>query len=371
LSDVHDVHYVGSRGFAIATYDNAVLELGHLWSRRRALVLPGGPDSWHLNCIEDVDGEIYASALRRGGDYCAWRDGLENTGVVFSLRSGKVVADGLSGPHSPRFVDGRWLICNAALGELVEVDPTSPSRIVRRVGLGTWTRGLAVDGDYCYVGVSQSRAFTEDASPTAFVAIVDRMSFSVADRIPIPSREIYDVHLVPSWTIESLRRPAASLLDEKIGKPPMSLCASRPSVASLDAPCDARASIRARFPRTVRCGSLFHIPVTVTNLGRARWLSTGEHPVHLSYRWQNADGAAPISTGGEEPIRTDLVLDVDPGTSLSAEVLVRAPAIRGYFRLRITLVAEHLAWFDDIDRGNADEEIVHTTSKPLNRRLRR
>ena len=111
--DAHDVFSNATRRLVVATHDNSLIEIGG----RRPMpvrVLPGEPDSWHLNCIEDVRGELFASAFHRGGTFRQWSENAEGSGFVFSLTSGAVVADGLSKPHSPRFVDGLWLICNSA-----------------------------------------------------------------------------------------------------------------------------------------------------------------------------------------------------------------------------------------------------------------
>ena len=100
--DAHDVISTPMARFAVATHENALIRLGR-YRTHPVLVLPGEPDSWHLNCIENVGGELFASAFHRGGTFRQWAGELYDSGFVFSLATGAVVADGLSTPHSPRF----------------------------------------------------------------------------------------------------------------------------------------------------------------------------------------------------------------------------------------------------------------------------
>jgi hypothetical protein len=348
LTDVHDVLCTRSRSLAVSSHDNAVVELGRPLRHTQLLVLPGAPDSWQLNCLEEVDGEIFASARRRGSHLGA-SGRLDVSGVVFSLRTGALVAEGLSTPHSPRRVDGRWLICNTTRRELIEIDPGDPGRIARRVELRGWTRGLAVDDDACFVGVSGAHHAAQRA--TSFIAVVDRASFSLIDRIEVPCAEIYDLRLVPRWTVDALCSVGPDHLLHDFAWAPRTAIGS--TTRRLRTSLDTRAVVRAKFPRVVRSGQYFHVPVTVTNTTNRSWTADDARRVHLAYRWQDESGVTPISLRGEEPIHTRVVPDVAAGASTSAFVHVRAPACSGRFTLCITLATEEAA-VDPTDVAGAD-----------------
>jgi hypothetical protein len=59
-----------------------------------------------------------------------------------------------------------------------------------------------------------------------------------------------------------------------------------------------------------------------------------------------ADGAA------EEGERTRLPQSIAPRATADCVLGVRAPAEPGAYELRVTLVQEGVAWFDDVDPGN-------------------
>jgi hypothetical protein len=59
--------------------------------------------------------------------------------------------------------------------------------------------GLAVDDGVIYVGESANRAEPAPGE-LASVAVIDRQSWSVVDRLPLPSEEVFDVIEVPSVT---------------------------------------------------------------------------------------------------------------------------------------------------------------------------
>ena len=273
--DAHDVLLTPNRCLAVSTLDNSLVELGG--RRPRSVhVLPGEPDSWHFNCVADVQGELFASAFRRGGTFRQWAENPYGSGCVFSLATGGVVADGLSMPHSPRLVDGLWLICDSARNDLIEVDPEHPSERVRTVGLGGYTRGLDLDDDHLYVGISPERKNGVDASATASLAIVDRKSWNLVDRVPVACPEVYDVRLVPKWAIRMLETPVP---ESRITDGRDLATAERPSgstVGSTGIP--AGLSVRFVPPKNVHTGDVFHVSTRVEHSGSAPLVASRDHP---------------------------------------------------------------------------------------------
>lgn len=103
-------------------------------------------------------------------------------------------------------------------------------------------------------------------------------------------------------------------------------------------------------PSSCRAGEVLTFRVRAENTGLARWLREGEPEtdrgaVHLVAHVYGAEGEEPLSwyhAGAYLPA------DVPPGESVTIEIAMRAPAEAGRYRLEFDMVAEHLAWFEDL-----------------------
>lgn len=97
----------------------------------------------------------------------------------------------------------------------------------------------------------------------------------------------------------------------------------------------------------LRVKQMVRLPVTVTNTGKQTWNSRGDHTgrnvVHLAYRWLDQAGNVVIADGH----RTALPYDVSPAQTVVLYAIVEAPAQNGDFVLRLTMLQEGVAWFDD------------------------
>jgi hypothetical protein len=93
-------------------------------------------------------------------------------------------------------------------------------------------------------------------------------------------------------------------------------------------------------------GALGETDVTVRNVGKLTWESTGTRPFHLSYRWFRSAGEAlePIPIEGE---RTPLASPLAPGKEAEIRARVRAPRTAGSYVLIWDMVHEHTTWFSD------------------------
>jgi len=102
----------------------------------------------------------------------------------------------------------------------------------------------------------------------------------------------------------------------------------------------------------------------VENRGHAVLLSAGPYPVHIAYRWfQQIDGqVVPVLEG----VRSGLDGGLTHQQSTKCVLEVAAPEQEGQFILSITLVQEHVAWFDDLAPDNACCHPVRvSTASPL------
>jgi hypothetical protein len=91
---------------------------------------------------------------------------------------------------------------------------------------------------------------------------------------------------------------------------------------------------------------IISIPLLVTNTSRSTWTfygaSNGRYVVYASYHIYTDKGEAVEYDG----IRTLLTRNVLPGESVRLNVSVHAPEAQGDYILEITLVQEHVSWFE-------------------------
>lgn len=114
-------------------------------------------DRCHLNGLALVDGEPrYVTALGTSDEVAGWRADKARGGVLMEVPSGRVVASGLSMPHSPRWHDGRLWFLESGAGSLNLCDPTT-GRTEMVAQVPGFTRGLDFAGPFAFIGLSQVR----------------------------------------------------------------------------------------------------------------------------------------------------------------------------------------------------------------------
>jgi hypothetical protein len=266
------------------------------------------------------------------------------------------VISGLSGPHSPRFLDDHWLICNSARHELIRVAPGGA--VTHRLTLEGWTRGIAATDRLLFVGESANRSDPSPTCSSAHISVICRQSFRVLHRIRLPRREVYDLVVVPRALLEGIRigfrtnrlRIAESdqyALFRRAGVEPEFLWATGDKLP----PQECRVTIRARGPAVVNCGQAFTVPCVLVNDSASILCSVMPHPVNLSYRWIDPLTNQAVTIG--EPVRTPLRRALAPGEAMELMVVVAAHPTPGEYILRITALQELVAWFDNLDDANA------------------
>lgn len=114
-------------------------------------------DRCHLNGMAMVNGmPKYVTVLGRTNIPGGWREDKAHGGCILEVPSSKVIAEGLSMPHSPRLARGVLWVLNSGKGELITVDPNSGKQEVIWE-LPGYTRGLVIVGKYAFVGLSKIR----------------------------------------------------------------------------------------------------------------------------------------------------------------------------------------------------------------------
>jgi uncharacterized protein (TIGR03032 family) len=117
-------------------------------------------DRCHLNGLAMENGEAaYVTAISRSDTIDGWRDRRDSGGVVIDVRTGAIVCEGLSMPHSPRMHHGELWLLNSGTGELgvVEGAATGKGRFVPRVFCPGFARGLVLHDGLAFVGLSKPR----------------------------------------------------------------------------------------------------------------------------------------------------------------------------------------------------------------------
>jgi uncharacterized protein (TIGR03032 family) len=114
-------------------------------------------DRCHLNGIA-VDGgrARFVTVVARSDRADGWREQRRDGGCVLEVPSGRVVAAGLSMPHSPRLHRGRLWVLDSGTGRLGSIDPAQ-GRFEPLAFCPGYLRGLAFAGDYAVVGLSRPR----------------------------------------------------------------------------------------------------------------------------------------------------------------------------------------------------------------------
>ncbi len=103
-----------------------------------------------------------------------------------------------------------------------------------------------------------------------------------------------------------------------------------------------REVLRAEVEPRVAAGGLSSARIAVRNTSDWRWTSAEVVPVYLSYRLQAPDGVT--IEGPRSPIDPP----VPPGATLERELPLAWPDTPGRYQLRVDLVIERVAWFEDL-----------------------
>jgi hypothetical protein len=353
VEDPHDVHWDGDNFVVVSTTQNAIAWVAPSGEVVRRWTAPGHGDAWHVNSLTTVNGQLLAAAF---GDFARHREWVDvdpaGRGFVFEVESGERVVRGLTCPHHPRLLDGKWVVCNSRDHELVELE--REGHVSQRLGLRGWTRGIAATDRFLFVGESAARDGTATGERAA-VSVIPRRRWRVADRIDLPCREVYDLVFVPEALAEGVRNGFATnplRLAEQAQRDLFASAGVQPArlwASGEPLPPDAcRVEVAAKLPAELPAGTIQRAVCTVTNKGSAILVSAPPNPVNVSYRWLDGPRGAPLAEG----LRSPLPRPLPPDDVVECRLALETPAVPGEYTLRITLVQEQVRWFDDVDSAN-------------------
>jgi len=190
--DMHDVLLINGEFVCVSTGTNEVVWLDHFGRLLRRQKFPGDGDAWHLNCLWETAGKLFLSAFGRFDEHRGWKGKAVEAGFIIDLETGREIFPKLSCPHNPRFIDGDWVVCNS-WGKTVLIQ--KPGGEVVTINLKGFTRGLAFDERFFYVGESADRK-AEAPSNCSYVVTLDRRTLEEVGRIEIPFPEIYELIMI-------------------------------------------------------------------------------------------------------------------------------------------------------------------------------
>jgi uncharacterized protein (TIGR03032 family) len=203
------VVFVNSLHSCLATLDDR-MSFRPLWKPPFISALVA-EDRCHLNGLAMAgDRPRYVTALGRADRASGWRDRRVDGGVVIDVETDRIVADGLSMPHSPRIVGDELLLLESGRGEIVRIDPGS-GRAQALAFCPGFLRGMAIVGSHAVVGVSKPRAAdfgalplqatldAQGAEPWCGILVVDLRDGRIVHFIRYESEisELFDVAILP------------------------------------------------------------------------------------------------------------------------------------------------------------------------------
>lgn len=198
--DFHDVLLHGNELYLVSTGTNEIIVFNLEGSRTRTYPFPGRSDSWHINCLGIWNNRIVASAFGEFDTYRGYKNNTLGRGFVFDLESKQKIWEGLSQPHTPVQYRNKYYVCNSERMEvLVKNEDLTGAHCIQLDG---YTRGIAFDGDYMYVGLSQSRNKPDTLSgKQSRIVAIDIRTHQVCGQHLVPFSEIYDIRILKNPAI--------------------------------------------------------------------------------------------------------------------------------------------------------------------------
>ena len=114
-------------------------------------------DRCHLNGLAMRDGKPkYVSALGTSDKPAGWRENKAFGGMIMDIDDNRMITDGLSMPHSPRWYRDKLWVLESGAGQLITVDETTGEKTVIAQVPG-FCRGIDFIERYALIGLSEVR----------------------------------------------------------------------------------------------------------------------------------------------------------------------------------------------------------------------
>ncbi len=212
LNDVHDLEIIDDKLYFANTginelvcYDpniKKILERITLPKKTPMIRNSKKADVYHCNqCFEDDNGDLLALVHHVDGKQnlvsissrIMVKLKQQGNGGVVDARTGEVKLSGLSAPHSLRSLnDGSYIVCDSGRFELCHYDENW--KLIKKVSTGGFSRGIAMERDYVYVGVSATRKryvgiLPDSGAEFNTILIFEKRNFELVEKIIVKNVE--------------------------------------------------------------------------------------------------------------------------------------------------------------------------------------
>jgi hypothetical protein len=206
VKDVHDVYIKNDLIYVVSTGANQVLAYDFNGILKERFVFPGEGDSYHINCLAEIDGQLTISAFGKFSVFREWTGGRsKGNGFISKLTDINVdnpILSGLDQPHSQRQHKEFIYYCNSRSNALCRVRDGRTESLYFE---GYFTRGLAFCGNTLYVGLSASRNI-ETGFRNGAIAVVDLLTLQIKEQIQLPFAEVYDIAVIDSLRYAEIKQ---------------------------------------------------------------------------------------------------------------------------------------------------------------------
>ena len=175
-------------------------------------------DRCHLNGVAIADGQPrYVTALAETNTPSGWRALKHNAGCLIEVPSGRLLARGLSLPHSPRVEGNQIFFLHSGQGELAAADPQT-GQVNSVTPVPGVSRGLTLHGGHAFIGLSKARPTLEGVPIVADrdklrcgLWVVDLRTGAIAAHLEFCTgvEEIFDVQVLPGIMFPCVSGPSA------------------------------------------------------------------------------------------------------------------------------------------------------------------
>lgn len=211
--DIHDLDYGNDGLWAVNTSFSCLALVSDDYSfepkwKPHFISKLASEDRCHLNGLTLKNGEpTFVTALGTGDTMQSWRENIVKGGVLMHVPSNEIITKGLAMPHSPRLYKDDLMILLSAAGEFGRID-TQTGKYETVAKLNAFVRGLAIVGDYAFIGVSKLR---QNSSTFKHLDIAKLSNWAGVSVVHIPTGalvaqlkymasvdEIYDIQILPN-----------------------------------------------------------------------------------------------------------------------------------------------------------------------------
>jgi Domain of unknown function (DUF4915) len=196
IDDIHDILQVNGDYYVVGTYDNAVYKFNKSFELQQCWKMSDAKDSWHLNCLAYWNGRVVFSAFGDFSNPFGYRGHTAGQGFVQDLLSGERIITGLNQPHSVIAHGENLFLANSRECELREYN--AQAQLVRCKKFSHYTRGIYIDNDTLYLGLSADRNAVRAGHSGEFsqVLALDLQTLEEKAALTLPTTEIYTMAMM-------------------------------------------------------------------------------------------------------------------------------------------------------------------------------